>query len=402
MLKDMKKNIAVGFLAISIIVIAVVVGMTYKNYIEEQKLLEDSIKSQLISIASAAKEYLIPEDFTNYKSDEDKDERFDKTLAQLRALALSVNAEYIYTLRQEGDKYFFVYDTDMADDSIQEYELEAVHKEAFLGHVSAGIMNVSDEWGNFNTAAIPYFKNGAVLGVICVDIEDKYVSQSIVQAKLNIILLVVAILLLMLIVGFVLARLLKEIEKSQNELDRMAHYDLLTNLPNRQYLLEYLRDVTVKGKNTEFAIYFVDLDNFKRVNDTAGHDAGDALLRNISDYLKGAYEHSKLFRPTSGKLNVAARIGGDEFILISPGINNIEDASAFAKELLDGFNKSRIDKHISKYDVGLSIGVALFPYSSEDYNVLIKYADIAMYHAKKSGKNCFMIYNEEMTPKDEK
>ena len=405
MLKYMKKGIAFSFVAISIAILAVVVGMTYKTASEDQKLLEESISAQLISIATAAKEYIPPQDFAKYKSDDDKDIEYGNKLANLRMLVQNVGAKYIYALRKdvETGKYFFVYDTDPLNDKITEYDIGEVHKKAFSGQVSAGIMNLQDEYGSFNTGATPVFnEKGLVVGVICVDIEDTYVAKSVHQTSLNVLLLILSIIGLIIIVWFVLTRLLSEIERNQDELERMAHYDLLTNLPNRQYLLEYLKEETTAEKHSEFAIYFVDLDNFKKVNDTAGHDAGDMLLRNISYYLKTAHANSKLFRPAAGKLNIAARIGGDEFILIAPGINNVSDAADFAAELIDGFNKSEIDNHIEKYGVGLSVGVALFPIHAYDYNVLIKCADIAMYHAKNSGKNCFMVYNEEMTPKDEK
>jgi diguanylate cyclase (GGDEF)-like protein len=179
----------------------------------------------------------------------------------------------------------------------------------------------------------------------------------------------------------------------------MANYDKLTDLPNRRYLLECLAEYTAKEQKTPFALFFIDLDNFKQVNDNAGHDAGDALLQRVALYLQNAHENSGVFRPGPGSLNVAARVGGDEFILIIPSMSEKSAAESFADEIVKGFHAEPVDKYIDKYGVGLSIGVALYPEHTENYHVLIKYADIAMYHAKRAGKNRYRVYYEEMEQK---
>jgi diguanylate cyclase (GGDEF)-like protein len=192
--------------------------------------------------------------------------------------------------------------------------------------------------------------------------------------------------------------LLRRVTAMQNKLFRMANYDLITGLPNRQYLMDYLARISEKASKTNepFALMFIDLDNFKKVNDGAGHDAGDELLRHIATYLSGIHENSKEFRPSAGILNVSARIGGDEFLQVVPGISTETEAAIAAQKVLDNFHSQALDRFIEKYKVGLSIGVALFPYHSANYNVLIKYADIAMYHAKHGTKHSFCIYTDEM------
>lgn len=139
------------------------------------------------------------------------------------------------------------------------------------------------------------------------------------------------------------------------------------------------------------------MDNFKLVNDNAGHDAGDELLRHIAQYLDSTAENAKSFRPSAGQLNIAARVGGDEFIQVVNGVDTAEKAAEVAKHLLENFQSEQIDRYIEKYKVGMSIGVALYPYHSANYHVLIKYADVAMYHAKHGGKNQYRIYTEEMS-----
>jgi diguanylate cyclase (GGDEF)-like protein len=178
----------------------------------------------------------------------------------------------------------------------------------------------------------------------------------------------------------------------------MANFDAITGLPNRRYLMNYLKSISTDENKTKasFALLLIDLDNFKSVNDNAGHDAGDALLRHIAAYLDSAHENSKSFRPSAGMLNVSARIGGDEFVQIFPGVETETDAAIIAQKLLRNFSSQTLDRYIQKYSVGLSIGVAICPLHSDDFNVLIKYADLAMYHAKKAGKSAYRVYEDEM------
>ena len=202
-------------------------------------------------------------------------------------------------------------------------------------------------------------------------------------------------------------------EKVHGELSKMANHDVLTGLPNRQYLMNYLPDIAKKalGNQLSFALLLIDLDNFKAVNDSAGHDAGDELLRSVAAYLESACEDVKSFRPPPGILDVSVRIGGDEFVRIIPGVSTEEEAHMVAKKLLDDFALSDPDSaqcgfrrtlghYIKNHQVGMSVGLALFPNHTKDYSVLIKYADIAMYYAKKHGKNAYKIYSSELNQGD--
>jgi len=187
-------------------------------------------------------------------------------------------------------------------------------------------------------------------------------------------------------------------QQRNRKMQDKLNYDVLTGLPNRQFLMTYLpeiADISIK-KNIPFALLLIDLDNFKKVNDGARHDAGDELLRHVAVYLGNVHENSKSFRPPPGALNVSARIGGDEFVQIVLGAGTEDEADMAAKKVLDNFSSPSINRYIENYQVGLSIGAALFPYHAENFKVLIKYADIAMYHAKNSGKNTCRICNDEM------
>jgi len=383
--------------------------MMLRNTNDLKNILEDSIKSQLISTSLAAREVIDVERFYSYNSMEDIEndkEAYMQTLAELRFIRDQFRVTYIYALKLIDGEYIFIFDTDEEDEEIfieyfgdeDEHEVPDVFRDAFLGKESAGIMNVVDEYGSFNTGAVPIFKDGMVIGIVCTDIEDLYIQNSDRASMRNAIFMIITVFITMTAMIIIVSRLLRNVQTMQETLFRMANYDVLTGLPNRQYLMTYLAEIaenSLKNK-TSFALFLIDLDNFKLVNDNAGHDAGDELLRHIAIYLDSIHENSTSFRPPAGVLNVSARIGGDEFIQVIPGIETEHDAIMAAEKVLMNFESQTLDRYIKKYHVGLSIGIALFPNHTDSYNVLIKYADIAMYHAKQTGKNKYCIYNEEL------
>lgn len=388
-------------LAFMILLLGVAVGMNVKSAMDQQKILEESIKSQLIFISATARNILDVDAFIAYDNpDVAGREAYQQTLMQLRNLCDSANAKYIYALKKVNDEYVFVFDTDVENESIFiPYDLASVHEQAFLG-MEAADLNITDEYGNFHTGAVPIYKDGSVVGVISTDIEDNYLALSQNTTLFNSLVLITILVLTMGIILFVLMKLLRRTRTIQSKLEQMAHYDGITGLPNRQYLLEFLNKITTGGQNQPFALFFIDLDNFKSVNDNAGHDAGDELLRYVAQYLDSASDGSKAFRPSAGMLNIAARIGGDEFIQLISNVDSVEKAQNYAQHLLDDFHKQNTNRYVEKYHVSMSIGIALYPYHTDNYHVLIKYADIAMYYAKRAGKNQICVYSDEMSKED--
>jgi diguanylate cyclase (GGDEF)-like protein len=383
-------------------VLCIVTGITLKNSSDLRSILENSVKAQLISISVAARETINVDKFASYNSMGDilrDDDAYGSELESLRSLQKKVGAQYIYALKRIGGKYYFIFDTDMDDDTrFKEYKLSDVHEEAFMGREAAGIMNVTDEWGAYNTGAVPILKDGSVIGVMCTDIEDTFIKQNSGAARRNAILLALTMTLAMSAMLIAVLMLLRKIQTAMDNLFHMANYDTITGLPNRQYMMDYLSRVSSghDGAKTPYALMMIDLDNFKEVNDGSGHDAGDELLRDIASYIGEHHENSISFRPSAGKLNVSARIGGDEFVKVLPGVADEASAADIAQKMLDNFKSPELKRFIEKYNVGLSIGIALYPYHSSDFNVLIKYADVAMYNAKSGGKNRYRVYKDEM------
>ena len=401
------QSIAVlSLIGFSIIIIGVTVFMTLKNNEDFYTILEKSIKSQLISTSIAAREFLDIEKFYSYNTMEDIEndiEAYEEVLYDLRSLKRRTGAEYIYALKLIDGKYYFIFDTDEEDTTtfVEYADISEVHIDAFVGIESAGVMNVVDEWGSFNTGAVPVYKDGRIIGIISVDTKDAYIQESIASTFRNTVFLIVTLIIALGTMILTVSLLLNSIQK-QNRLFRMANYDVLTGLPNRQYLMSYLPEVAEKAlkKGTTFAFLLIDLDNFKMVNDNEGHDAGDELLQQTAAYLDSIHDHSKIFKPTSGKLSVSVRLGGDEFVQILHGVHTIEEAGMIIQKMLDNYGAKTFNRFIEKYNVGMSIGIAMFPYHTENYNVLIKHADVAMYQAKRNGKNTYCVYDDEIMYSD--
>jgi diguanylate cyclase (GGDEF)-like protein/PAS domain S-box-containing protein len=177
---------------------------------------------------------------------------------------------------------------------------------------------------------------------------------------------------------------LKEHEK---KLHKMAHYDGLTNLPNRVLLIDRLKQAQsmIKRSNKLLAICFLDLDGFKLVNDTFGHDVGDALLVEMSNRIQSRLRAS----------DTVARIGGDEFVILLTGLDKIEECFLFLQRLMQ---EIAVPYPVVNESITLStsIGITLYPKDDADAETLIRHADQAMYQAKSDGKNAYCLFGPEM------
>ncbi|MHB1068518.1 MAG: putative bifunctional diguanylate cyclase/phosphodiesterase [Gemmatimonadaceae bacterium] len=175
-----------------------------------------------------------------------------------------------------------------------------------------------------------------------------------------------------------------ERREAQQELHRMAHYDHLTGLPNRVLFGEYLKRAlaTAHRAGCCAAVLFLDLDRFKLINDTLGHPAGDALLRSVARRLSD----------TVREADPVARMGGDEFTLILSALERPQDAGLVAEKVLAELGRPLfVDGQ--ELTVQASVGIAVFPRDGVEADVLLREADIAMYHAKKQGGGRYEFYH---------
>jgi diguanylate cyclase (GGDEF)-like protein len=171
----------------------------------------------------------------------------------------------------------------------------------------------------------------------------------------------------------------------KHRLHVMAHFDALTQLPNRSsFYIEFRLELDkAKRFNNKVALLFIDLDGFKEVNDTYGHDIGDSLLVDVAQRLRESIRTTDL----------AARLGGDEFTVILSGVNDMAESMQIAQKIIDTLNRPfHINHHT--ITIGASIGVALYPEHADDIDDLVKNADDMMYVVKASGKNSAKLFTQ--------
>ncbi len=190
------------------------------------------------------------------------------------------------------------------------------------------------------------------------------------------------------------------LEQSNEQIRFLAYHDSLTGLPNRTMFKEYLERSIAQAKRNQqlHALLFMDVDDFKQVNDTMGHHAGDILLQNVAQRLSQALrgdDFIALGYEQDAPDEVLARLGGDEFIILLPNIPDSFVPSSVAQRLLDIVSKpiaiSGRECHVSA-----SIGITVYPSDGNNAEELIKNADIAMYHAKDKGKNAYQYFENSM------
>ncbi|MBN2443429.1 MAG: EAL domain-containing protein [Spirochaetales bacterium] len=190
-----------------------------------------------------------------------------------------------------------------------------------------------------------------------------------------------------------------EKKKAENQIFYLAYYDPLTNLPNRIFFNEQLKYALAHAIRYKriLAVMFLDLDNFKLINDSLGHHVGDLLLKEVAQRLHAIIrkDYSTAKNNLKTCVDTVARLGGDEFTISLTEITAFENASMIADRIIGSLNKSfNIEGH--EIFTGVSIGISLYPADADDTDTLLKYADNAMYYAKNKGKNRFQYYQKSM------
>lgn len=190
-----------------------------------------------------------------------------------------------------------------------------------------------------------------------------------------------------------IARDITERKRTEQKIAHLAHYDYLTDLPNRALFLDNLEHSIslAKRNNYKVAILFLDLDGFKKINDTMGHDVGDLLLQAVSKRLKDAIRAS----------DTVARVGGDEFTFVLNDTASNESASLVANKIIAALSEP-FELKGQRCHVGGSIGISIFPDDSKSLKKLIIQADEAMYLAKQSGKNTYKFHQDVLLEASDK
>jgi diguanylate cyclase (GGDEF)-like protein len=184
----------------------------------------------------------------------------------------------------------------------------------------------------------------------------------------------------------------QKVEESHAHIQHLAHHDPLTNLPNRLYGEQLFASMFMLCNQNEknVAVFFLDLDNFKPVNDALGHSAGDTLLKMVSEKLQTSLLHE----------HHLIRFGGDEFIILAPCEKDIESVKSLAKTIMQAC-EAEFDILDTKIAITASLGVAIAPLHGDDFKQLCRKADVAMYHSKQHGRNTFHIYEARLDSEGE-
>jgi diguanylate cyclase (GGDEF)-like protein/PAS domain S-box-containing protein len=178
-----------------------------------------------------------------------------------------------------------------------------------------------------------------------------------------------------------------ERKRAEERARHQAEHDPLTGLPNRVLLLDRLQQALAgnRRQHTQFAVMFLDLDSFKSINDNYGHQAGDAVLREIAQ---------RLVRGVRG-VDTVSRLGGDEFVVLLPDVGGVDQAAHVAATVMQAVAQP-LAASGQVMTLSASIGIALSPGDGQDAETLLHHADVAMYHAKQSGRNAFQFFSPEM------
>ena len=247
--------------------------------------------------------------------------------------------------------------------------------------------NIFHIWkDNFLWTSITYLAGVAAASFIAITVGD--VTPQVLGVAVPV----------LLAVYFTYKTYLKKVE----EVRSMAYFDSLTGLPNRTFFKEQLEDALAvsQDKNQKLALMFLDVDHFKRINDTYGHGVGDLLLRKVASRLTASVRGRNSERPQESKNQniVIGRFGGDEFTIFVNAIERNEDALRIARRFLQALSAPySLDGH--QVNAAATIGISIYPLDGTDADTLLRNADAALYHAKEYGRNNCHLYSQSISEK---
>lgn len=383
--------------------------------------IHDNYHDYLISLARAAATLVDP---TLHQAIRHPDQQngplYTRAVEPLRRLRRAVpDIHYVYTVVRDGPRVRFVLDA--ADpgartpsglleqagvwqvyDEVDEAMSTALGDADHPATVAATSEPAADDWGNFMSGLAPLRDaTGHVYGAIGVDVDAGVYLERMAVARHMALLGLLPAGLLVVILGIAFYRVRREgllaVARQVEQGIRAARQDMLTGLPTRTAFMERLAcavQASPGSRGEAFAVMFVDLDRFKQVNDTLGHEAGDELLRQISTRLTDALRHTRdlCIRVESSLLG---RFGGDEFLILVDGLRDVQDAVRLGERLM-GEIEPPFFIFGSEVHCNASIGIAIGQPGGIGAEELIRNADLAMYEAKHAGRACVVMFNEGM------
>ncbi|MDQ7067022.1 MAG: GGDEF domain-containing protein [Sulfurimonas sp.] len=264
---------------------------------------------------------------------------------------------------------------------LQQFISQLMYEEGFIDIKIAGALPIGYKMAIGVSKEEPYLRNILQKAIqnFPVDkketIEQRWLSIVVSQKQdFTLVYMVLAVALLFLSAFFYRQILLKKLNR---RLEALAHFDTLTKLPNRSLFYDRLHKTIngAKDDNKQFALFFIDLDRFKQINDSLGHHIGDEVLKIISQ---------RLLVVVKKKFTIA-RLSGDEFTIIMESENVEKDATSLVKEILEVCTQTISISGETLY-LSASVGISIYPQDAHEANDLVKFADTAMYKAKKRAK----------------
>jgi diguanylate cyclase (GGDEF)-like protein len=185
----------------------------------------------------------------------------------------------------------------------------------------------------------------------------------------------------------IISRDITEHKVAEEKIRHLAHHDALTGLPNRVLLRDRLEQAIAQAQRnrTQMGVMLLDLDRFKTINDTLGHEAGDDALQAVAERLRASVR----------RVDTVARLGGDEFVVVLPAIRGPVDAEQVARKIIESMTEP-LSIRDQTMIVSVSIGVSICPTDGADTTALMKRADLAMYRAKQKGRNQYVQFSEKL------
>jgi diguanylate cyclase (GGDEF)-like protein len=236
---------------------------------------------------------------------------------------------------------------------------------------------------------IPFVKNGMLIGYLALEVDDTRRSAE----NRNVISRLGMLLLTLMFVAFgapslAFMRRTHQKEKAEGQLEYLAYHDGLTGLKNRNAISRVLDQALLESRDNHLAVHMLDLDNFKTVNDTLGHEAGDTLLKAVAERLTKA----------CGADASIGRLGGDEFMVVQTGLKRAGQAEQLAGTILAALKKP-VSSNGTEIECGGSLGTAIYPSDGRASSDLLRSADTALYVAKSAGRGCYRLFRPEYDTK---
>ncbi len=392
---------------VSILLAGLVLGILYQHFATEQLIRSEQRHNvQLTHLLAGV---ILPAygDYLHSLADGSGDLiRSQERTAQLHRLILEqIRDTPIIKLKIFSPKGLTVYSTDLSQIGLDKSAYpgflratrgETVSQMSYRDRFYAHANEVELANRNLLSSYVPIYDAGGRLSAVFELYNDiSELSGEIGLVRIQLTTATIVVMLLLYSALFLLVKRADRIIKAQSllqtahagQIRHQADHDPLTGLPNRRYFRDLLGQSMTRAHENDhlIAVLFIDLDRFKPINDSLGHQAGDRLLKVIAERLTACCRDS----------DIVARLGGDEFTIILDRVDHVRHIERCAQRVIDTVSRPihLDDKELS---VGASVGISIYPFDDLDIDELIKHADTAMYHAKDSGRNRYAYYSEEM------